>query len=161
VLAHRLGEDTDNWAKDPALASWSYAHCLPYFRRSETYDQGADDYRGGDGPLHVTKGFGLSPLYQVFLEAACEASHALVTDMNGYRQEGFGRMDMTIHKGVRESTARAYLRPAERHPNLTICTGAMVSHPVTAAPDAFGNRTKRGIARPRHSRASRPSRRGA
>jgi choline dehydrogenase len=130
--------DFDNWAKDPALAGWSYAHCLPYFRRSETYDQGPDDYRGGDGPLHVTKGFGLSPLYQVFLEAACEAGHALVTDMNGYRQEGFGRMDMTIHRGIRESAARAFLRPAERRPNLTICTGAMVSHVMIESCQAKG-----------------------
>ena len=122
--------DFDNWAKDPALAEWSYAYCLPYFRRAETYDQGADEYRGGDGPLHVTKGFGLSPLYQVFLEAAYEAGHAPVADMNGYRQEGFGRMDMTIHNGIRESTARAYLRPAAHRSNLTVCTGALVSHLV-------------------------------
>jgi choline dehydrogenase len=120
--------DFDNWAREPGLEHWSYAHCLPYFQRSENYDQGADDYRGGEGPLHVTKGFGLSPLYQVFLEAAHEAGHARITDMNGYRQEGFGRMDMTIHKGVRESTARAFLRPIGTRPNLAVCTGVMVSH---------------------------------
>ncbi|CAH2408334.1 choline dehydrogenase [Mesorhizobium escarrei] len=119
--------DFDNWAKDQALAHWSYAHCLPYFRRSETYDQGADEYRGGDGPLHVTKGIARSPLYQIFLEAAYQAGYAPAGDMNGYRQEGFGRMDMTVHNGVRESAARAYLHPAMRRPNLELVTGALVS----------------------------------
>lgn len=118
--------DFDNWASDPELAHWSYADCLPYFKRSETYDQGESEYRGGSGPLHVTKGFGASPLYQVFLEAAYEAGHAQVHDQNGYRQEGFGRMDMTIHNGVRESTARAYLHPAMERANLDVITGALV-----------------------------------
>lgn len=130
--------DFDNWAREPGLEHWSYEHCLPYFRCSETYDQGADDYRGGDGPLHVTKGFGLSPLYQVFLEAAHEAGHALITDMNGYRQEGFGRMDTTIHKGIRESTARAFLRPIGARPNLAVCTGALVSQVTVAHSRATG-----------------------
>lgn len=118
--------DFDNWAQDPELAHWSYAHCLPYFKRSENYDQGENEYRGGAGPLHVTKGFGASPLYQVFLEAAQEAGHAHTSDQNGYRQEGFGRMDMTVHKGVRESAAKAYLHPAMNRPNLEVITGAMV-----------------------------------
>ena len=122
--------DFDAWAKEQALAQWSYEHCLPYFRRSETYDQGEDEFRGGEGPLHVTKGLARSPLYQVFLEAAYEAGHAPIVDMNGYRQEGFGRMDMTVHNGVRESTARAYLRPAMRRRNLSVVTGALVSRIV-------------------------------
>ena len=123
--------DFDNWAaSDPALCDWSYAHCLPYFRRSENYDQGADVYRGDSGPLHVTKGFGKSPLYQVFVEAAQEAGHAYSRDQNGFRQEGFGRMDMTVHNGVRESAARAYLHPAMTRPNLEGITGAMVTRVV-------------------------------
>lgn len=118
--------DYDNWAKDPALKHWSYAQCLPYFKRAECYDQGDSEYRGGSGPLHVTKGFGASPLYQVFVEAAQEAGHAHVSDQNGYRQEGFGRMDMTVHNGVRESAAKAYLHPAMDRPNLEVITGALV-----------------------------------
>lgn len=118
--------DYDNWAKDPELKHWSYDQCLPYFKRAECYDQGESEYRGGSGPLHVTKGFGASPLYQVFIEAAQEAGHAHVNDQNAYRQEGFGRMDMTVHKGVRESTAKAYLHPAMARPNLEVITGALV-----------------------------------
>ena len=118
--------DYDNWTKDPELGHWSYAQCLPYFKRAECYDQGESEYRGGSGPLHVTKGFGASPLYQVFIEAAQEAGHTHVSDQNGYRQEGFGRMDMTVHNGVRESTAKAYLHPAMERPNLDVITGALV-----------------------------------
>lgn len=136
--------DFDNWAKDQALAHWSYAHCLPYFRRSESYDQGADEFRGGEGPLHVTKGLAPSPLYQVFLEAAYEAGYAPVRDMNGYRQEGFGRMDLTVHNGVRESTARAYLHPAMRRPNLQVVTGALVSRVVVEGGIARGVEFKSG-----------------
>jgi len=130
--------DFDNWATDPELAHWSYAHCLPYFKKSESYDQGENEYRGGAGPLHVTKGFGASPLYQVFVEAAQEAGHAHVSDQNGYRQEGFGRMDMTIHKGVRESAARAYLHPVMSRPNLTVITGALVRRVVFEGDKAVG-----------------------
>lgn len=130
--------DFDNWASDPELAHWSYAHCLPYFKKSETYDQGESEYRGGSGPLHVTKGFGASPLYQVFLEAAQEAGHAHVNDQNAYRQEGFGRMDMTVHNGVRESAARAYLHPAMKRPNLTVITGALVRRVVFEGDKAVG-----------------------
>ncbi|WP_019579840.1 choline dehydrogenase [Pseudomonas mandelii] len=130
--------DFDNWATDPELADWSYAHCLPYFKRSENYDQGENEFRGGSGPLHVTKGFGASPLYQVFLEAAQEAGHAHVIDQNGYRQEGFGRMDMTIHNGVRESTAKAYLHPAMDRPNLEVITGALVRRVAFEGDKAVG-----------------------
>jgi choline dehydrogenase len=130
--------DFDNWAKDQALAHWSYAHCLPYFKRSETYDQGAGDFRGDDGPLHVTKGIAQSPLYQIFLEAAYQAGYAPLGDMNGYRQEGFGRMDMTVHNGVRESAARAYLHPAMKRPNLSVVTGALVSRIIIEGGAAKG-----------------------
>lgn len=119
--------DFDAWAREPGLERWSYADCLPYFRRSETYSEGADDYRGGDGPLHVTRGVPQSPLYGMFLDAAVQAGHQRTADVNGHRQEGFGYFDATIHEGVRESASRAYLHPAMRsRPNLTVVTGAMV-----------------------------------
>jgi choline dehydrogenase len=123
-------EDFNLWTEDVALRHWSYENCLPYFRRSESYDQGGDEYRGDSGPLHVAKGFGHSPLYEVFIEAAMEAGHAYSSDMNGYRQEGFGRMDMTIHQGRRENTARSFLHVAMKRPNVTVVTGALVSRIV-------------------------------
>lgn len=120
VRGHPL--DYDRWAEDPALAHWSYQHCLPYFRRAETRDLGADDYHGGDGPLYVTTGPGWSPLYQAFVEAGSEAGYGYTPDMNGYRQEGFGPMQMTVRAGVRWSTAKAYLEPVLQRSNLEVRT---------------------------------------
>ncbi len=112
--------DYDRWASRPGLADWSYAHCLPYFRKAETRDLGADDYHGGDGPLHVTTGACSNPLYRAFIEAGRQAGYPVTEDMNGYQQEGFGVMQMTTWRGRRWSTAMAYLRPALRRPNLTL-----------------------------------------
>ncbi|MGO7018586.1 choline dehydrogenase [Rhizobium leguminosarum] len=119
--------DFDGWAAEKGLSDWDYAHCLPYFKRSETYAEGGDDYRGDNGPLHVSRGKPESSLYEIFLQAAYEAGHQHTPDVNGYRQEGFGYFDATIHNGVRESASRAYLHPVMKtRPNLTVVTGAMV-----------------------------------
>lgn len=119
--------DFDGWAAEAGLEDWAYRNCLPYFRRSETYARGGDAYRGDSGPLHVSRGTPESPLYEMFLGAAEQAGYARTDDVNGYRQEGFGYFDATIHNGVRESASRAYLHPAMKsRPNLTVVTGAMV-----------------------------------
>ena len=117
--------DYDRWAEDPELAHWSYAHALPYFKRAQSHEFGADDYRGGNGPLKVSRVDSGLPITDVFIEAGAQAGFGKTDDANGYRQEGFGRFDQTIHKGLRWSTARAYLRPAMTRPNLTVLTGAM------------------------------------
>ena len=113
-------EDYNGWAEKFNLPEWTYAHCLPYFRKSETRGKGADAYRGGDGPLHVTTGACKNPLYHAFIEAGQQAGYGYTEDMNGYRQEGFGPMDMTTYKGRRWSTAMAYLRPALKRSNVTL-----------------------------------------
>lgn len=113
-------EDYNGWSEKFNLPEWTYAHCLPYFRKSETRAKGGDDYRGGDGPLHVSTGACKNPLYNAFIEAGQQAGYGYTEDMNGHRQEGFGPMDMTTHKGRRWSTAMAYLRPALRRSNLTL-----------------------------------------
>ena len=105
-------KDYDGWAAARGLEAWSYAHCLPYFKRSETRLKGADDYHGGDGPLYVTTGEMKNPLYRAFIEAGRQAGYATTDDMNGYRQEGLGPMDRTTYRGRRWSAAMAYLRPA-------------------------------------------------
>lgn len=130
--------DYDRWAQDPALAHWSYRHCLPYFRRAETRDLGADDYHGGDGPLYVTTGRGWSPLYQAFIEAGQEAGYGYTADMNGYRQEGFGPMQMTVRNGVRWSTAKAYLEPVMERANLTVKTHVLARRIVFDGKRASG-----------------------
>jgi choline dehydrogenase len=116
--------DYDRWAQS-GLPGWDYAHVLPYFKRAETRARGGDDYRGGDGPLHVATGACRNPLYQAFIEAGRQAGYPLSADMNGCQQEGFAPMDMTVRGGRRWSAARAYLDPARRRPNLTVRTGAL------------------------------------
>ncbi len=119
--------DYDRWAQDPELAHWSYAHCLPYFRRAESHDRGADAYHGGDGPLFTETGRGWSPLYEAWNEAGRQAGYGYTADMNGERQEGVGPMQMTVHDGVRWSAYLAYLKPAMQRPNVTVVTGALTT----------------------------------
>ena len=140
IRGHAL--DYDAWARKPGLADWSYAHCLPYFRKAETRAKGADDYRGDSGPLQVSTGGCKNPLYRAFIEAGVQAGYARTDDMNGYRQEGFGAMDMTVHRGRRWSTAMAYLRPALGRANLMLQTDALSTRVLfdgpTGAPRASG-----------------------
>ncbi|MBA1146313.1 choline dehydrogenase [Ectothiorhodospiraceae bacterium WFHF3C12] len=112
--------DYEGWADDFDLPDWRYRDVLPYFRKAEDFDQGANDYHGDDGPLHVTTGPMKNPLYGAFVEAGVAAGYPHTEDMNGYQQEGFGPMFMTTRDGVRWSTANAYLRPAMRRENLEI-----------------------------------------
>ncbi|MCE9664408.1 choline dehydrogenase [Halomonas sp. M5N1S17] len=118
--------DYDNWASLPGLTDWSYADCLPYFRKAECRDIGPDDYHGGDGPVSVTTPKpGNNPLYRTFIDAAVQAGYPETPDVNGYQQEGFGPMDRFVTpKGRRASTARGYLDQAKQRENLTIETHA-------------------------------------
>lgn len=112
--------DFDGWE---ALGnhSWGYRHCLPYFRRAETCAFGGDAYRGSAGPLHTCNGNNMrNPLYQAMVQAGVEAGYDWSRDVNGCRQEGFGRMDMTVRDGRRCSTASAYLKPSLSRPNLSL-----------------------------------------
>ena len=119
--------DYERWAKNPGLESWDYAHCLPYFKRMETTLAGADEFRGGDGPLVLTRGPADSPLFTAFFEAVQQAGYPLTTDVNGYQQEGFAAFDTNRHRGRRQSSARAYLHPVKRRPNLDIITRALTT----------------------------------
>ena len=119
--------DYDGWAQRPGLENWSYADCLPYFRKSETRAKGGDAYRGDSGPLNVSTGACINPLYNAFIEAGRQAGYPDTQDMNGQQQEGFGVMDMTVFKGRRWSTAMAYLRPALQRKNLTLQTHSLTT----------------------------------
>jgi len=127
VRGHAL--DYDRWAGN-GLPGWSYAHVLPYFKRAETCERGGDDYRGNSGPLHVSRGSMSNPLFAAFIEAGQQAGYPFTADMNGFQQEGFGPMDMTVHRGRRWSAAAAYLRPALGRRNLTVMTGALATRVV-------------------------------
>ncbi|XP_078517718.1 choline dehydrogenase, mitochondrial [Lissotriton helveticus] len=111
-------EDYNRWEREGAIG-WDYDHCLPYFKKAQTHELGPNLYRGGSGPLHVTRGKTNHPLHRAFIEAGQQAGYPFTDDMNGFQQEGFGWMDMTIHQGQRWSTASAYLRPALKRPNVS------------------------------------------
>ncbi|MGD8106138.1 choline dehydrogenase [Pantoea sp. FN0302] len=132
--------DYDGWAKKSGLESWSYLHCLPYFRRAEKRDIGENDYHGGEGYLSVTTPkTGNNPLYRAFIEAAKQAGHPETDDLNGYRQEGFGPMDRTVTpQGRRSSTARGYLDVAKQRSNLTIITHAQTDRILFEGKTASG-----------------------
>ena len=132
--------DYEGWVSMGAKG-WGYRDVLPYFRRSETFAGGADEYRGGDGPLLTRQGDNPCPLYRVFIEAAVQAGYARTSDPNGYRQEGFGRMNMSVGDGRRQSTARAYLAPVRHRRNLDVETDAHATGLVIAG----GNRVE-GVA---------------
>jgi len=116
--------DYDRWAATPGCEAWDWAHCLPYFKRMETCIAGADDWRGGGGPLKLERGPATSPLFRAFLEAVEEAGHPLTVDVNGYRQEGFNAFDRNVYRGRRLSAARAYLHPVLHRKNLNLVTKA-------------------------------------
>jgi len=113
--------DFERWAAvEPALASWGYANCLPYFKRVESTSDGDPAFRGRDGCLPVERRAADSPLFEAFFAAVQEAGYTLTDDLNGFRQEGFASFDSTIRRGRRVSAARAYLHPVASRSNLDV-----------------------------------------
>jgi choline dehydrogenase len=129
--------DYARWAADPGMASWDYRHCLPYFKRMETCLAGADEFRGGNGPLVLERGPADGPLFRAFFAAVVQAGYPLTEDVNGYRQEGFAPFDRNLHRGRRLSAARAYLHPILGRPNLEVRTRAFVTRIVLAGSRAI------------------------
>ncbi|HXH97395.1 MAG TPA: choline dehydrogenase [Gaiellaceae bacterium] len=130
--------DYERWAADPGMSTWDYAHCLPYFKQMETCLAGADEWRGGEGPLMLERGPAATPLFDAFFAAVQEAGYPLTDDVNGYRQEGFAKFDRTIHRGRRLSAARAYLHPAMRRPNVEVRCRTFVERIVFEGTRAVG-----------------------
>lgn len=115
-------QDYEYWQESGATG-WSYDDVLPYFKRMETWHGGGSDWRGNDGPLHVTRGKRRNPLFNAFIEAGQQAGWPYTPDYNGENQEGFGPMEATIWRGRRWSAANAYLRPARKTGLLKIVHG--------------------------------------
>lgn len=138
-------KDIDEWEMLGAKG-WNYENCLPYYKRLERWEGGADDYRGVSGPVSVTTGnhMALNPLYQAFIAAGIEAGYPSCPDYNGADQEGFGPMQMNVDKGIRASTARAYLRPARKRHNLTVIKNALVHQICFEGLKATGIHLSRG-----------------
>lgn len=135
--------DFERWQAEGATG-WSYADVLPYFRRAERRAAGGDEYRGDEGKLHTTYGSLLNPLHHVWLAAGREAGYPVSSDLNGYQQEGFGRLDMTVKDGERCSASVAYLRPALSRPNLTVRTHALATRVQLEGRRARAVRYRRG-----------------
>jgi choline dehydrogenase len=116
----------DEWHRLGAT-NWDYAHCLPYFKKAESWST-KDEYRGQDGPLHVSKKNPFSnPLSQVFIDAGIQAGYKVNNDYNSATQDGFGPMQMTVHNGIRWSTSMAYLKPIKSRKNLVVLTHTMTN----------------------------------
>ncbi len=121
VRCHRL--DYDRWPQ-LGLKGWSFEEVLPYFKRSEGFAEGENQYRGGAGPLRTCKNLAADGVYDAFVASAAELGYRANEDYNAAEQEGFGRLQHTIGNGRRSSTAVAYLRPAMKRGNITLHTRA-------------------------------------
>ncbi len=135
VRGHRA--DFDRWAES-GLAEWSYSKVLPYFRRQESWECGANAYRGGDGPLSTRFARYRDPLVEAYTEAGVEAGHPTTDDYNGLQQEGFSRLQYTIRNGRRCSSAVAYLRPALARGQVNVKVRAHASKVIIEGHRAVG-----------------------
>ena len=118
--------DYDRWEQELGLDGWSYANCLPYFKKGESSERGESEWRGGSGPLGVSRAKLENPLFDAFLEAGTQSGQGRSEDLNGYKPEGLARLDSTTWKGRRCSAAVAHLKPALKRANLNLVTRALV-----------------------------------
>lgn len=130
--------DYERWSTEAGLTTWDHAHVLPYFKKLETFEDGPDDFRGGDGPMRISRAPAKHQLYDDFLEAGVQAGYEIAEDHNGARQEGMHRAQVNIHGGERWSAARAYLRPALARENLTLLTRTTVSRLLLSDGEVVG-----------------------
>jgi 4-pyridoxate dehydrogenase len=130
-------EDYNRWSRN-GCTGWSYAECLPYFRKSEGWEKGSDGYRGSDGPLTTIENKYPDPLLQAWLEAGEAAGYPTTPDYNGAQNEGLGVFQSTIRNGRRCSAAVAYLRPALQRSNLTLVSKALAHRVVMEGTRAAG-----------------------
>ncbi len=136
-------QDYDQW-RQLGNAGWGWSDVLPYFRKSERYEDGASDLHGGDGELHVTSPYLKHPASRDFIKAGVALGLQERDDLNGAEQEGAGFLHFTIRDGRRHSTYDAFLRPIEHRANLTIVTDAAVQRLALKDRRAIGVHYRRG-----------------
>ncbi|AMO38329.1 GMC family oxidoreductase [Thauera humireducens] len=130
-------EDYDRWV-ELGNEGWSFDEVLPYFKKSEDQERGASQYHGVGGPLKVSDLRLRRPIADHFIKAAQEIGIPYNEDYNGERQEGVGYFQQTAYKGFRWSTAKGFLRPAMKRPNLRVETGAQTLRVVIEGKRAVG-----------------------
>ncbi len=141
IRGHRA--DYEEWGA--AAPGWGWDDCLPAYRQIEDTEAGADDWRGKGGPLFISANRrGLHPLVKDYIAACRQAGLAETPDFNGAEQEGAGIYQMTIKNARRNSTARAFLRPAMQRPNLRVLTQAQVTRVLFDAGRAVGVEYRHG-----------------
>jgi len=127
-------QDFDAWAAQ-GNPGWSFAEVLPYFKRAEHNERGADAWHGSGGPLNVMDLRSPNPVLPDFIEAGVQAGHAHNPDFNGPQQDGVGAYQVTHRNGERCSVAKAYLTPHLGRPNLRVITGALSTRVLTDTVD--------------------------
>ncbi len=135
--------DYDRWA-ELGNPGWSYAEVLPYFKKSQNQERGADDYHGAGGPLNVADMRTPNPLTQAFVDAGAEMQLPRNDDFNGAEQEGVGIYQVTQINGERCSAARAFLTPALRRDNLTVLTNVQATKVILEGKQAVGVAYRQG-----------------
>jgi len=136
-------QDYDHW-RQLGNTGWSFEDVLPYFRRAEDQERGADELHGAGGPLAVSNVSEPHPLCEAFIDAAQQAGFPRNDDFNGPSQEGAGYFQLTARNGRRCSTAVGYLRPARRRPNLKVVTGALATCVLFSGRRATGIEYRQG-----------------
>ena len=128
----------DGWASE-GCTGWSFREVLPYYKRIERWEGGEDEYRGGSGPVAVTRQRDITEVSRAFVEATAQTCGvAVIDDYNAAEQEGSTVFQMNAKDGLRYSTSEAYLQPALRRPNLRVETGAIVARAVIESGRAIG-----------------------
>jgi len=129
--------DYDIWAQ-LGNRGWSYDDVLPYFKRSENHEGGANEYHGVGGTLDVTEQVETHPLCDALIEAAAACGYPHNPDVNGASQDGFGYCQVTVGKGRRASAAQACLAPVRSRPNLSVLTHALTTRILFEGKRAVG-----------------------
>ena len=130
IYARGHASDYDGWAAQ-GNPGWSFADVLPYFKRAEHNERGADALHGTGGPLNVMDLRSPNPVLPDFIEAGRQAGYPVNRDFNGPEQEGVGAYQVTHKNGERFSAAKAYLTPNLGRPNLQVITGALTTRVLT------------------------------
>jgi len=143
IYARGVPQDYDHWAQQ-GNPGWGWADVLPYFKRSEHNERGADDFHGTGGPLNVRDLTSPNRFGPVFVQAGVQAGYPANPDFNGERQEGVGMYQVTHKNGERFSAAKAYLTPNLSRPNLQVITGAHATRIITEGRRTVGVEYRQG-----------------